>query len=68
MEVLRKYAHTLTENIVFKGRKIEDVDRLSNDRHIGLVRFDEKGSDVRDAHTDVEKANHDLNTLHEAYK
>lgn len=46
MEILRKYAHTLTENIVFQGRKIEDVDRLSNSRHEGLVRFDDKGSDV----------------------
>ena len=39
MSIIRKYIKTLTENIVFNGRKIENKDRINNVRHLGIVRF-----------------------------
>lgn len=46
MDIIRKYIKVLTQNIVMNGQKIENEDRASNLRHAGIVRFDDKGSDV----------------------
>jgi hypothetical protein len=46
LSIIRKYIKTLTENIVFNGRKIEDKDRINNVRHLGIVRFDNNNRDA----------------------
>ena len=46
MGIIRNYVKTLTENIVINGQKIEDESRVSNIRHEGIVRMDDKGNNV----------------------
>lgn len=55
MSTIRKYVNTLIENIVYNGRYIEDVIKNSNVSHEGIVRFDDRGSDVFHAETAHEK-------------
>jgi hypothetical protein len=51
MSAIRKYVGVLTNNIVLNGNEIESKLKQGNWRHFGIVRFDDKGSDVFHAET-----------------
>ena len=68
MGVVRKYVNTLIENIVLKGRRIEESLKEGNVRHGGIVRFDDKNSDVFHAETFHEKNIAEFNVLKQAYQ